>query len=152
MDPAKEIVKSFLDSVWNPTARDRLDFEVFALGYATRRLTVHTQQNRAINLAALLRGDKRFGLDQEQIERFNKVKNVCVIGGGVTGMTFAAGAALIGKKVTLIERHTELLHLQRGNHTRWIHPNIYDWPRRNSEYNKTDLPFLNWNDGLAGAV
>lgn len=68
-------------------------------------------------------------------------------------MTAAAAAASLGaQRVLLVERQPYLLHLQRGNHTRWLHPRIYDWPSAGCFDPKTNLPFLNWTAGTAGEV
>lgn len=115
----------------------------FVIGLRSVRQTVHAQQLRACNLVAALFATKRLGCES----------NVVVIGGGIAGMTAAAAAAVRGaQSVTLLERQPCLLHLQRGNQTRWLHPNIYDWPDHHSLIPRTRLPFLNWKADTAGKV
>lgn len=45
-----------------------------------------------------------------------------------------------------------LLHLQRGNFTRYVQPFIYDWPDKGSIYPATEFPYLNWYGDTAGHV
>jgi NADPH-dependent 2,4-dienoyl-CoA reductase/sulfur reductase-like enzyme len=115
---------------------------VFVLGCRARRVTVLSQQYRAFNLiwalfaAGLLRKGDRVG----------------IIGGGIGGLTAAAAALLKGCSVVVAEAHTQLMHLQRGNRTRLLHPNIYDWPAARAEEDSTRLPAMNWTADLAGEV
>lgn len=115
---------------------------IYALSSIERRVTVYSQQIRALNLV--------FSLFEEQI--LTKGKAVAVIGGGIAGITAAAGAALKGCKVILYERRPDLLHMQSGNDTRWIHPKIYDWPDKDAELPTADLPIFRWRMDRAGAV
>lgn len=77
---------------------------------------------------------------------------MAIIGGGLAGITAAAAANNKGCKVELYEALDELLPIQRGNYTRYVHPNIYDWPNKGAEENKTNLPFLNWEAGVTDKV
>ena len=114
----------------------------YVLGCFEGRVTIYSQQIRALNLiyALTITGALRPGF------------RLAVVGGGVAGMTAAFGAAHRGVEVTLFERRPELLHIQRGCHTRWVHPNIYDWPRKGATTSNTNLPFLNWTANTAGDV
>jgi pyridine nucleotide-disulfide oxidoreductase len=115
---------------------------VYAIGAAASRLTFLSQQHRALNLIWALR------VKGELLPE----TRVAVVGGGLAGVTAAAGAHLLGAKVTLLERKAEILHLQRGTQLRFIQPNIYDWPDAGSENPFTDLPFFNWGAGMAASV
>jgi hypothetical protein len=106
----------------------------YILGSYATRVTFHAQQIRAFNLVWAL-------LDQNIIQKGSKI---CVIGGGLSGITAAAAASLKECNVTLYESKQQLMQMQRGNSTRYIHPNIYDWPLQGSEFAKTKLPCLNW--------
>src|SRR5262249_10108993 len=55
-------------------------------------------------------------------------------------------------RVDLVEEKPELLHLLQGNHTRWVHPHIYDWPAPGSENPWAGLPLLDWRAASAGEV
>jgi tetratricopeptide (TPR) repeat protein len=115
---------------------------LYVVGCFERRITLLSQQVRALNLVFSLR---KQGLLKEG-------DSIAVIGGGVAGLTAAAGAARLGCKVTLFERADSLLHLFRGNHTRWLHPNVYDWPSPEATNEDAGLPLLNWRAGLADGV
>jgi predicted ATPase len=115
---------------------------VYVLGCLARPLTFHSQQQRAFNLiwALFARGELAEG------------QTVAVVGGGLAGMTTAAAAVLQGCEVTLLEKREHLFHLQRLNSTRYIHPNILDWPRDGAYHPTTDLPCLNWHADYADHV
>lgn len=115
---------------------------VFILGCLERRVTLYSQQVRALNLA--------FSLSQEK--RLAPGDKVLVIGGGAAGLTFAAGAAHLGAKVTLLESQSDVLSTFRGNHTRWLHPHIYEWPRPGSEQAHAELPLMDWSADTADKV
>ena len=115
---------------------------VYVLGCFARRVTFLSQQHRSFNLVwALFESGK-----------LTPTSQVAVVGGGLAGMTCAAAASLKGCKVTLFEAADQLMHIQRGNHTRFVHPNIYDWPMKDSEAPATDLPCMNWKAGTTAEV
>jgi hypothetical protein len=115
---------------------------IFLLGTFERSVTVFNQQLRALNLAYELVEHQRDAL-----------RSVAVVGGGAAGMTVAAGLHKKGVSVTtLFERRSMLCPLQEGSDTRWIHPNIYDWPTSTSELPSAGLPILNWTAGRASDV
>jgi hypothetical protein len=127
-------------------------FEVVAGG---GQGTFYAQQIRALNLAwALLRSGFLRGRykSQERGGADNSPSRVAVIGAGLAGLTTAAALARHGCTVSIYDASRHIMHLQRGNGSRFLHPNIYDWPDEGSQLNHTDLPFLNWHEGSAGAV
>lgn len=76
---------------------------------------------------------------------------MAVIGGGVAGVTAAAGAARKGCHVTVFEKDESLLHLFAGCTKRWLHPRIYDWPQAGSlRDDADDLEVLTWHASTAG--
>jgi hypothetical protein len=114
----------------------------FSLGCYAKRVTFYSQQNRALNLIwALFKKSK-----------INEKSNVAIVGGGLAGMTAAIAAKLKGCSVSLFEAEDEFMPIQRGNSTRYIHPNIYEWPAIGSEKDETELPFLNWSAGVTEEV
>lgn len=115
---------------------------VFVLGCFEQRVTLWAQQHRALNLIFSL----------HQVGRLPKGTRVAVIGGGVAGLTVTAAAHQKECRITLFERQPLLLHLLQGNHTRWVHPRIYDWPAPGSEEAVAGLPLLDWEAGPAGDV
>jgi tetratricopeptide (TPR) repeat protein len=115
---------------------------VFVLGCFERRVTLYSQQVRALNLIHALFTENRLQAGSR----------VAVVGGGVAGLTAAAGAAIRGCAVTLLESQTDLLFLFRNNRQRWLHPHIYDWPEKSSTQERAGLPLLDWTAGTAGDV
>ena len=119
---------------------------VYLLGRNARRLTFLSQQYRALNLIwALEQTARLIGPD-------GRPAKVAVIGGGLAGLTAALAANWLGADVTLLERMTELLHLQSGCQFRFVHPNIYDWPEPQASKAVTDLPLMNWGADMAATV
>lgn len=115
---------------------------LYVLGCFEGRVTLLSQQVRALNLVYALRETKRI----------QDGSRVLVVGGGAAGMTIATAAARLGCSVTLLEKKGQLLSLFRGNHTRWLHPHIYDWPQDDALSNDARLPLLSWRAALAGDV
>jgi tetratricopeptide (TPR) repeat protein len=120
----------------------RAEDGLYVLGCFERRVTLLSQQVRALNLVHSLRSQGLLAAGS----------SIAVIGGGVAGLTAAAGAARLGCEVTLLERGDAPLHLFRGNHTRWLHPHLYDWPKAEADSEDAGLPLLNWRAGLADDV
>ncbi|WFU80754.1 ankyrin repeat domain-containing protein [Bradyrhizobium sp. CIAT3101] len=121
------------------------DTKLFFLGCFDSRVTVLSQQRRALNLvdAILSAGD---------LVRPNG--RVAIVGGGVAGVTAAAALAIAApnlKRIDLFERETELLHLQLHS-DRDLHPFIYDWPSAGAADKDAGLPILNWRAGTAENV
>jgi thioredoxin reductase len=130
--PADEILK---------VMRAGIRGELYQLGVSSRRLTIASQQMRAFNLIwALAERSKGAQMD------------VAIVGGGIGGVTCAAAAALLRWKVTLFECAPQLMRLQRGTLTRFVHPNIIDWPRSSAHLDYSQLPFLNWCADYADEV
>jgi HEAT repeat protein len=119
-----------------------VDDGLYVIGCLERRVTLYSQQIRALNLVYSLRA---LGIVRAGDE-------VLIVGGGVAGLTAAAGASRLGFRVTLLERAHELLHLQRGSAKRWLHPRIYDWPMSGSTASEAALPLLSWEAAPAGDV
>jgi tetratricopeptide (TPR) repeat protein len=115
---------------------------IFILGSLERRVTLYSQQVRALNLIhALL-----------TTERLKKGQHVAVLGGGAAGLTAAAGAALHGCSVTVLERMHTLLPIFRNSQKRLLHPHLYDWPEEGWENEHAGLPVLDWSAGVASTV
>lgn len=116
---------------------------VYILGcLREQRVTIRSQQVRALNLISALLSS---GILQAGM-------SVAIIGGGAAGLTAAAAAAIKGCTVSLFERKAQLLHLFLGNHTRRVHPHIYDWPNPKAIDQDAGLPILNWHAGIVGDV
>ncbi|MBA4077873.1 MAG: hypothetical protein C0508_22785, partial [Cyanobacteria bacterium PR.023] len=115
---------------------------LFQLGCVASVLNVHAQQQRAFNLAWALRNSAGL-LDDTPI---------AIVGAGISGITIAVALAASGRKIHLYDSKFSVIHLQSGNQTRFLHPNIAVWPSKSFGYPLTDLPFLNWRAATAGHV
>jgi hypothetical protein len=123
------------------TVRPVDDLNVFILGARSHRVSIHTQQLRAVQLAADLSVDPKF----------KELSNAAVIGGGAAGVTLAVALALQKKTVYLYEQSSKLIPLQYYNNTRYVHPYAVNWPAKHYEPT-TNLPFLNWYADYANPV
>lgn len=126
---------------------------LYSIGTFHSGVTVLSQQIRALNLVwAFVEGNIVDCVVPNR--RKTKPKTVAVVGGGFAGLTFAAG--LIAKRanveITIFEERDTLLPLQHGSDSRWLHPQIYNWPGERSEMNVAMLPVLNWSAARASDV
>lgn len=137
MPPADERFSRLLDLMSVP-GRPGL----YVLGSFAKRVTLYSQQVRALNLVEAL---CRTGA-------LAPGSRVAVIGGGAAGLTAAAGAAVRGLEVSRLEKFSVPLRLQRQSQKRYLHPHIYDWPYEGSLDERTGLPLLDWGAGNADQV
>jgi hypothetical protein len=116
---------------------------VFFLGCHESRVTVLSQQRRALNLVGAI-------LSEGIVRRDGRI---AIVGGGASGLTAAAALAVAAPElvIDLFERNDQLLHLQQGS-DRYLHPYLYDWPRDGATRTSAGLPILDWEAGTAGAV
>lgn len=118
---------------------------VYAIGLKDNLITIHSQQTRAICLAKLL--------TRELLENDEELKSVCIIGGGIAGLTCAL--VLLENNwsdITILEQMPDLLAVQNGCDTRWVHPHIINWPDDGSEVVKSSNGTLDWSAGTASNV
>jgi hypothetical protein len=116
---------------------------LFVIGCYDRRITFYLQQVRALSLVHALK----------DLGYLNANPRIAVIGGGVTGVTAAAAAALVSNSnVTLFEAAGELLSLQSVTARRRLDPHIYDWPAYDTTDPIADLPILDWESGTCLSV
>jgi len=118
---------------------------LFVLGAFAKRLTIRSQQVRAINLIDAIQF-YRYGLADARI---------AVVGGGIAGLTAAARALEYGGKVTVFEQNASLIGIQNSANHRWVHPNVYDWPYADDDTpagSDAGLEVLNWAAGNADVV
>src|SRR4051812_28445408 len=104
------------------TARDVLKYcavpgtrRLYLIGAHQRRITIKSQQVRALNLV--------WALDELELLRG---AHVAVIGAGFAGLTVAAALDRREAKVTLFESERTCLHVQHGCLHRRVHPNLFD--------------------------
>jgi hypothetical protein len=109
---------------------------LFVLGAFARRVTVYSQQVRAINLIDAI----------HYYRRPLKDVSIAIVGAGAAGLTAAARALQYGAKITLFERNPDVMSIQTNCHHRWLHPTIYDWPffTVGGDADKADLPVMDW--------
>jgi hypothetical protein len=55
-------------------------------------------------------------------------------------------------EITIFEERDVLLPLQHGSDSRWLHPQIYNWPGPGSEMTAAMLPIMNWTAARASDV
>jgi hypothetical protein len=118
------------------------DQRVFVLGVNEERITILSQQTRALNLVYAL--DKAWP-HAEGKNRLRRAR-VVVLGGGAAAATTAAAAACLGAEVTLLADE-DLLAVQRRAAHRYLHPFLYEWPARGWTRTNASLPVLNWDAG-----
>lgn len=118
---------------------------IYVLGCLEQRVTLYSQQVRALNLVSALLNEGIIG----------SKSRVAIVGGGGAGLTAAAALALAVpdlKALDLYEQKPDLLHLQLKSPHRYLHPHLYDWPAEGSLRLDAGLPLLNWSAGTAGEV
>ncbi len=115
---------------------------VYVLGCFEIRKTFLRQQERAIWLSTAIL----------KFWRGEKPPRIAVIGAGVAGVTAYSTLVIGGADAHLFERSDELMPFQRRNENRFIHPNLYDWPKENSTNPQADIPILQWTSGFAKDV
>jgi hypothetical protein len=126
---------------------------MFVVGTAQSGITVLSQQVRALNLAWAFIEKKMVDctiIDSEQ----QPTKKIAVVGGGFAGLTITAGLLEKGvdAHITIFEERDTLLPLQQGSDSRWLHPQIYNWPGYRSEVSVAMLPVMNWTAARASDV
>ena len=117
---------------------------VFFLGCFDGRVTLYSQQVRALNLVAAI-------LDQNMVREDGRV---AIVGGGAAGITAAVAFAKVAprlKAIHVYETASEVLHLQQTS-GRYLHPHNYDWPAAAASSPVAGLPILNWTAGPARDV
>lgn len=119
----------------NQIKNSQFSDKIFLLGTFESRITIYSQQIRAINLIYSL----------HKIKALKEGESIGIVGGGVAGITTAYLLAVLGyKDITVYEKRKNLLAVWRKCQARLIHPSLFDWPNENWDNPQTNLPFLNW--------
>jgi hypothetical protein len=121
---------------------------IFVIGSFDSRVTVLSQQTRALNLVWALIETKLI------LTRSEKRTRIAIVGAGFAGLTVAAGLLQKGAsaEIDIFEQRDTLLPLQQGSDSRWLHPRIYDWPADGTEAAAAMLPVLNWTAARSSDV
>ncbi|WP_342028640.1 ABC-three component system protein [Bauldia litoralis] len=121
--------------------RDRPN--LFVIGSFDRRITLYSQQVRALSLVHALK----------DLGYLNANPRIAVVGGGAAGVAAAAAAALVTEsQVVVFETAGDLLPLQSTTDRRRLDPHIYDWPAHDTTDPIADLPILDWESGSCRSV
>ncbi|WP_394794290.1 FAD-dependent oxidoreductase [Armatimonas sp.] len=116
---------------------------LYHIGLKDSLITIHSQQMRSKILADFLSGS---------ISEDNR-SNICIIGAGIAGLTFIYQLVEKGwRDIVLLEKLPDLLAIQNGCDTRWVHPNIIDWPDDGSTNPKSSIGILDWEASTASNV
>lgn len=116
---------------------------IFGIGLKDSLVTIYSQQVRAICLAHLL----------SEASPEDKRDSVAIIGAGISGLTVSLKLLSLGwKNIYMYERLPDLLGIQNGCDTRWIHPHIINWPDEGSENENAGLDTLDWSASNASNV
>jgi len=109
-----DLLNSYLDA-------SRFSEGIYVVGVTQTGVTVYNQQVRSLNLTYILTKNNLINAANPKI---------AIIGGGIAGITAASSFILKHPscKVSLFEQHADLCPLQQGSDSRWLHPNIYEWP------------------------
>ena len=135
------------DQIWEQLLR-KLEVpnypRTYVLGSLAKHVTFHSQQMRALNLIHALCCTGRLDAGS----------HVGIVGGGLAGLTAAAGALRRGLRASIFEAKGSLdepdglMPLQRASTERWVDPDIYDWPDERA----TTLPLLGWTAEHADTI
>jgi len=120
----------------------RVDKNIFLLGQYEKRITIYSQQLRALNLIHAL-------IETGEVDKTSKIG---ILGGGIGGLTLAYGFAIKGIKEIVVYEENKHLFQTWGSSPRWIDPFLYSWPKKEWINDQTKLPFFNWSCDIASNV
>ena len=135
--PTDEYWRSIVEYSLVPTSE-----HLYIVGSFARSVTVYSQQVRAIGLVDALAG----------LGKLRHSSRVAIVGGGISGMTAAAGLWQLGIRPIIFEKESTLAELQRNSGKRYLHPHIYDWPLKSLDDKAANLPVLDWTANVASEV
>lgn len=133
---------------------------MFELDVSPHPVTILSQQLRALRLADSIsvlkvRPDGEEQMTAPEIANGKTKWSVGVIGAGVSGLTFAAAFKALNPtdEVTVYDESPEADPFRRfAKSTRYIHPNIYDWPAPGAIGEYAPLPVFGWKAGRADEI
>jgi hypothetical protein len=109
------------------------------------RVTIYSQQCRALNLVCALR------------QRYPDLKHMsfAVVGAGAAGMTAAAALRALDvpeQNLVVYERAARPLITQWASYTRFLHPRLFHWPEPGWRGGEAALPLGGWKGEIAHEV
>ena len=122
---------------------------LYVLGCYERRLTIYSQQVRAINLILTLESRGRFKEIRDKQKSGGRW--AAVVGGGIAGMTAAAMLSRCHINVDIYEKSGEIGG-QEFSKERYVHPHFVEWPYGTDSLADAELPVLNWSADSAKKV
>jgi hypothetical protein len=114
---------------------------IYVVGIAAQRITLYSQQVRALRLVHAL---------SELGQLTDDVRQIAVVGGGAAGCTAACALASLGKSVELFEQYDHLISRNTGD--RPLDPHLFDWPKPDTLRRDAGLPILDWHSDQANEV
>ena len=111
----------------------------FVLGYAEERVTLFSQQVRALNLAYSL----------NCLGRLYRGTRLLIVGAGPAGITLGAAAQLLGAEVEFLEKAPVAMAVFAPKDVggRFIQPLAAEWPAARSLKDNAGLPVCSWRSG-----
>ena len=119
---------------------------VYCVGsFEKGKITIHSQQTRALNLAYALIIKELCTVDDRGCLQIKKTyKSIAIVGAGFSGMTIAYALSNIPQvNLHVFDQYQGSFNMQRKS-DRVIHPNVFDWPAHDCGREKTTFPFFNW--------
>ena len=117
---------------------------IYLIGSYDKKITIYNEQVRALRICRAL-------IEESIIQKDFKIG---VLGGGIAGVTSAIALISKGYKVDLFEKEDELVQLQIKSEHRYVHPHIFSWPEKSSDWPHAGIPIeeLDWKADFASTV
>lgn len=132
--------------IYTEITRSRAGGPVYVIGGPREaRLTIYSQQCRAINLVCALR-ERESDLTR---------KRIAVVGAGAAGLTAATALSALGvpdDNLTVFEKTASPIHTQRWSYGRFLHPRLFHWPEAGWRDSQSELPVADWRAEYAADV
>jgi hypothetical protein len=132
--------------IYTEITRSRVGGPVYVIGGPREaRLTIYSQQCRAINLVCALR-ERESDLTR---------KRIAIVGAGAAGLTAATALSALGvpdDNLTVFEKTASPIHAQRWSYGRFLHPRLFHWPEAGWRDSQSELPVADWRAEYAADV